>query len=173
MKKFSAPSTSPRQSGMVLIVALVMLVVIGLASVAIMRNVMSTDVISDNNRLNAQAMQAAQAALRYCETHVTALDAVADPADESWHDFGNWNANSGTNVATNVPTDFVTSADNSVTKRKTDRKAPQCMAQKRSLTGTAEVTVVTARGFSDNYVQDTAGHTQSGAVVWLQSIVKF
>jgi hypothetical protein len=50
------------------------------------------------------------------------------------------------------------------------------MAQRRTLTGAAatdNIVVVTARGFSDNYVQDSAGHTQSGSVVWLQSIIQY
>ena len=173
---------APQQSGVVLIVALVMLVVIGLASVAIMRNTLSNDIIADNNRLQAQAMQAAQAGLRYCEsqagnTSLTAQAAAATPNQENWNALANWIGNAGSTLsdqaALQVPASFVTSTDNATTKRRSDRKLPQCMAQIRTL-GSAKVFVVTARGFSDNYVEDTVtGHTQAGAVVWLQSIVQF
>lgn len=169
-----------RQSGVVLIVAMVMLVIIGLASVAIMRNTLSNDIIADNNRLQSQAMQAAQAGLRYCESLAgtptqTAQAAAASPDLENWNTFANWTGNAGATLAAQaalqVPASFVNSLDSSATKRRNSRKLPQCMAQIRSL-GTANVYVVTARGFSDNYIE-TNGRTQTGAVVWLQSIVQF
>jgi len=48
-------------------------------------------------------------------------------------------------------------------------KAPQCLIEGNlSLAG---VYVVTARGFSPDYSEDEKGHTASGSVVWLQSIV--
>lgn len=163
-----------QQSGVVLIVALVMLVIIGLASAAIMRNALSSDTISDNNRRQAHALQAAQAALRYCEGLVQAgpsinsTPAAATPDDEDWLAFSNWLKPADTAGAPKtVPASFLSSTSTRVTPSKT----PQCMAQSRSVGGQV-VYVITARGFSENYEANTAGQTQAGAVVWLQSIIK-
>ena len=55
-----------RARGFSLIVAMLMLAVIGLASAAIMRNAISGDQVANNNRLQTQASQYAQLALRFC-----------------------------------------------------------------------------------------------------------
>lgn len=164
-----------RQSGVVLIVALVMLVVIGLASVSIMRNAISTDIISDNTRRQTQALQGAQAGLRFCEMQVTSNDVAVAPEaaaasiqEEDWQTFSNWQA---TGKRRDVTAGFLQDADS----KGAPLHVPQCMAQLRTVGGTAgTVVVITARGFSDNYTEDTTNHrTQAGAVVWLQSIVQF
>jgi Tfp pilus assembly protein PilX len=180
MNKRTSFATSRRQDGVVLIVAMVMLVVIGLASVAIMRNTLANDIVADNGRVQTQAMQAAQAGLRYCESLVQANSApqaaAVAPAPETWTAYANWASASDTatlssNSALNVPLSFVTSGDPHATLRSATRMRPQCMAQMRTL-GSDNVVVVTARGFSDNYTQDAVGHTTAGAVIWLQSIIK-
>ena len=56
-----------QQQGIVLIVVLIMLVVIGLVSVNMMRESLSTDQVSNNVRSEALASEAAQIALAYCE----------------------------------------------------------------------------------------------------------
>jgi len=158
----------------VLVVALVMLAIIGLMSAAIMRNAISTDVVSDNNRRQTQANQAAQAALRYCEKLVTGevtvpagspafsvATAVTSQANETWVTFANWLAAQAAGGPVAVPSTVYTTS-----------KPPQCMAQHRTLTGANDVIVVTARGFSDNHEQDAQGHTKAGSVIWLQSIVQ-
>lgn len=170
------PALAHRQAGVVLIVALVMLVIIGLASAAIMRNVLTGDTVSDNNRRQAHALQAAQAALRYCEGKVqddaaaNALPAVANIDDEDWKNFSNWlKAASTAGAPKTVPASFLTPGGTNPTVPK---KLPQCMAQFRTV-GAGKVIVVTARGFSENYEADsTTGRTQAGAVVWLQSIIQ-
>lgn len=164
-----------RQRGVVLIVALVMLAIIGLMSAAVMRNALSNDVVSDNNRRSNQATQAAQAALRYCEqlltgevtvpagaTALSTAAAESNPSNERWTSFSNWKLATNAGGPVSVPSTVYTSS-----------KAPQCMAQKRTL-GTSEVIVVTARGFSDNYAEnsDASGRTKAGSVVWLQSIIR-
>lgn len=177
MKHFTRPPVHHRQqSGVVLIVALVMLVIIGLASAAIMRNALTGDTVSDNIRRQAHALQAAQAALRYCEGEVqrapaaNALPAPAAGVDaEDWRTFSNWLKQFPTEGAPKVvPAAFLTAGD---TNRNIPKKLPQCMAQFRTL-GSGQVIVVTARGFSENYEADTSGRTQAGAVVWLQSIIQ-
>ena len=159
-----------RQSGVVLIVALVMLVVIGLASVSIMRNAISADIVSDNARRQNQALQGAQMALRFCENRVLAgtlppAAAITDSATqtENWQVFTNWtNKNNHTVASDTIPAPANT---------------PTCMAQFRTIgavggVGGTNVVVTTARGFSENYVENNTRQTQAGSVVWLQSIVQ-
>jgi Tfp pilus assembly protein PilX len=179
-------SRSRRQHGVVLVVALVMLVIIGLASVAVMRNVMSNDLVSENNRRQGQAMQAAQAALRFCEGELvknvmTPAAAVDAENDENWNTFSNWTTDgalsSGGPVRVNEA--YLNSASQGQSTRyDTDDTSgttrPQCMAQNRVLADGRSVIVVTARGFSDNFVADPtqSNVTVAGAVVWLQSFIQ-
>lgn len=165
----------PKEAGVVLIVALVMLVVISLASVAVMRNTMNADTVSDNARRQTQALQAAQAALRYCEDQIvnntlTPTDAVSAPAtQEDWKIFANW---LDAAKYTSVPSTFTSSSANGAAAAGFTNP-PQCMAQYRSLSGsTNSLVVITARGFSDNYSSSSNGQTSAGSVIWLQSIIQ-
>jgi len=158
--------SSHQQKGVALMVALVMLVIIGLASVSIMRGALSSDLVANNTRVQALASQAAQIALRYCEDQ-TALPAPvitilpAAPADE-WSTFGNW---SDANKAFAVPDDYMQSANSTFSY---DTK-PQCMAQLTAIGNPPQPAYkVTARGFSPDY-SAVDGNTKSGSVVWLQS----
>lgn len=162
------------QRGVALIVALVMLLVISIASVSVMRSAQTTDVVSENTRRQAQATQAAQAALRFCENAVVAgtlapATAAATVAQEEWQTFNNWMSSTAVSARRQVSRAFVTSTDTKVVRSATF-KLPQCMAQSRTVTG-GSVVVITARGFSDNYTEDTSGRTTAGSVVWLQSII--
>lgn len=186
--RLSRQAAPPRQqAGVVLIIALIMLVVIALTSAAVMRNSLDADMASQNTRRQTQAMQAAQAALGYCEgksrddavkaTYVK--PAAVPPAKEFWDQFAQWTAPAAPVVETspapsasgqvNVPSDVLTSA--AIDANDPPRYAPQCMAQYRTVpSSTKQVVVVTARGFSNDY-QETSGRTQAGSVVWLQSVL--
>ena len=172
-----------QQRGVVLVIALIMLIVIGLASVAVMRNVMNTDLVSENNRRQSQAMQAAQTALRYCETQLEAGQnpqaASTSQSEESWRAFSKWQED-GTSLSQGKPIRVPAASLNS-SNHQTSRYAdsgptaklrPQCMAQSRDTGSGTPIIVVTARGFSDDYSAANNGITTSGAVVWLQSIVQ-
>jgi type IV pilus assembly protein PilX len=159
------------QRGVVLIVALLVLVIIGLMSASIMRGALSSDLIANNARVQTLASHAAQIALRYCEDQTTANvvtihveDAVALEENHTWHTFTKW---SDANIVNDVPPDFLQSADSTFTPA----TAPQCIVQKVDLGGGKTVYQVTARGFSPDYSADEAGHTLTGSVVWLQSVV--
>ena len=168
------PSCRTPERGVALIVALVMLLVISIASVSVMRSAQTTDVVSENTRRQAQATQAAQAALRFCENAVVAgtlspAAAAASVTQEEWQTFNNWMSGTAVSARREVSRAFVTSSDNKVIRSATF-KLPQCMAQNRAVSG-GSVVVITARGFSDNYTEDQAGRTTAGSVVWLQSII--
>ena len=73
LRFFVLPASTRRNArarGFSLIMAMLMLAAIGLASAAIMRNATSADQVADGNRLQTQARQYAQLALRFCESQL-------------------------------------------------------------------------------------------------------
>lgn len=170
MRRYRYGAGVTSQSGVTLIVAMVVLVVIGLASAAVMRGALSSDLAVNNTRVQSLASQAAQVALKYCESQVVAptpaITILAAPgADEhmAWELFANW-SNAG--MVNDIPVEFVKSELSSFGPA----QVPQCIAQ-RSVAGTANVIVITARGFSPDYDADDAGNTETGSVVWMQYIL--
>ena len=162
---------APRgERGVALLVALVVLVIIGLMSASIMRGALSSDLIANNTRVQTLASQSAQIALRYCEDQstanvpaITVRPAAANPDLNDWLTYASW---ADDNIVNEVPSDYL-SSDNSTA---TPSKAPQCIVQEM-LVGGVKVYQVTARGFSPDYSADESGFTNTGSVVWLQSIV--
>lgn len=160
------------ERGVALMVALVMLVIIGIASVSIMRGALSSDLIANNTRVQTLAMQAAQIGLRYCEdeavkhakTLPTVVHVLDDSGDRAWETLGNWGDADKVNE---VPSEYM-SSDNSTFVPGT---SPQCMVQQKNLSGQT-IYEVTARGFSPDYAADEDGSTASGSVVWLQSMLR-
>jgi hypothetical protein len=150
-----------------LIIAMLMLAVIGLASAAIMRNATIGDQVANNNRLQTQANQYAQFALRLCENQlalpstarsVTLLAAASPPA---WSKARNWMTTAAGPAHTLAPADLGRALQ--------ARVAPQCLMEATSL---PKVYTVTARGFSADFSADpVTGSTRSGSVVWLQATI--
>ena len=64
------------QSGVSLIIVLIMLGVIALTSAATLRNASSNERVSNNFRMQVLAQEYAEAALRYCESQLTLADAT-------------------------------------------------------------------------------------------------
>jgi type II secretory pathway pseudopilin PulG len=155
-----------RERGFSLIVAMLMLAVIGLASAAIMRNAVSGDQVANNNRLQTQASQYAQLALRFCqaqlglppEARVARLQPQSTPP--AWTTQRNWSGTS--NVAHTL-----TAAETGASVQ--PRVAPQCLAEASSLPNTY---TVTARGFSADFKADpSTGATRTGSAVWVQATI--
>ena len=153
--------------GFSLIIAMLMLAVIGLASAAIMRNATSGDQVANSNRLQTQANQYAQLALRFCESQLAlassmrsvALLPAATPA--AWTVQGNW---SGTHP--NVAHTLVAAEIGSAVL---PRVAPQCVME---ATAVPNVYTLTARGFSADFKADPGtGATRNGSIVWLQATI--
>lgn len=163
------PEAGTRQQGMALIVALVLLAVIGLTSAAVMRGSLNSDLMANTARVQSLATQAAHLALRYCESElvkpspaIPVLAARASGEPGQWEDFGKWFPEGGD--ARTVPDAWLKSADGGVSAT---QRSPQCLAEHSPLGGTAYI--VTARGFSPDFSEDSRGRTQTGSVVWLQS----
>ena len=147
---------------------MLMLAVIGLASAAIMRNATSGDQVANNNRLQTQANQYAQLALRYCQNQM-ALEAAsravpllpaADPP--AWTAPQTWSAAGGSHAAHTLA-----APDLGGTVQ--PRIAPQCLIE---ATAVPNVYTLTARGYSADWSGDPAtGVTRNGSSVWLQATV--
>lgn len=167
-----ARSGRVRQQGVTLIVALVMLVVIGLASAAVMRGSLTADTLANNARVQSLATQAAQLALRFCETQIERLPAdwvtgfsiqtaTATGEAHHWETYDNWTSGG---MAMDVPSTVIASTNSTFTPS----TLPQCLAEySNDVTGVKTV-IVTARGFSPDYAE-TSGRQTAGSVVWLQS----
>lgn len=158
--------TRLRARGFSLIVAMLMLAVIGLASAAIMRNAVSGDQVANNNRLQTQASQYAQLALRLCtgqfgqapEARVVRVLPLTTPP--AWTTQRNW-SDSGANLAHTL-----TAAE--IGAGVQPRVPPQCLVEATSL---PDVYTVTARGFSSDFKADASGATRTGSAVWVQATV--
>ncbi len=157
-----------RERGFSLIVAMLMLAVIGLFSAAVIRNATSGDQVANGNRLQTQANQYAQLAMRWCESQM-ALDAsaravplYAAAATPAWTQHQNWTSSGASAAHTLAARDIGTSAPQ-------PRVAPQCLME---ATSTPHLVTITARGFSADFQADPAtGATRNGAAVWLQATV--
>lgn len=154
-----------RARGFSLIIALLMLAVIGLASAAIMRNAASADQVANNNRLQTQAHQYAQLALRFCESQLAlpsssrsaALQPAATPP--AWTLQAAWTTRSVAHTL--VPVEIGSAVHPHV--------PPQCLME---ATASPNLYTVTARGFSADYKADPrTGATRNGSAIWLQATV--
>lgn len=186
------------QSGISLIIVLILTVVIGLTAAAAMRGATSSQRFTNNVRMENMAQQYAEAALRYCEAQVqipytnaaplairtgnlaaanipvrNMAPAVPAPTT-NWENSLTWTAVAGTVGPALARVDLQAGQYSSTLSTTLPSKAPQCAVEMQGLvnaTQTFTVTVVTSRGFSSDYAADASGNTTKGSVVWLQSIL--
>jgi len=156
-----------RAQGFSLIVAMLMLAVIGLASAAIMRNAVSGDQVANNNRLQTQAHQYAQLALRFCQSQLTlppearVVPLLTGATPPAWTVQRNWTG-TGPNTAHTL-------SAREIGPGVPPRVAPQCVMEASNL---PNVYTVTARGFSADFKADpSTGATRTGSAVWLQATI--
>ena len=174
-----------RRQGASLIIVLVLLVVISLTSAASLRNASSNERVSHNFRMHWLAEQYAEAALRYCQSQLLLADtqrvsslqesvllAISAAAVPAWANPQTWSGSGGAYTSlTSVAQSFVESLDSAFVPQ----MLPQCVVERPALpllqngvlVGSADVYVITARGFSPDYREIRPG-ARSGAVVWLQ-----
>ena len=174
-------SQSPRaHRGVSLIIVMILMIIIGITASTAMRNASSEQRATNNQRMEATALQYAEAALRYCEAQMAispassrtapkltgAIPGPFDPGPTAgWWDTATWTGSSGlaSSTRTVVPSNII--QDNVATTVLPNRW-PECVVE----TQTGGITVITARGFSTDYTWDVpTGRTLTGAVVWLQS----
>jgi len=176
--------------GFSLIVVMIMLVVIGLTAASAMRGATASQKVTNNVRMDNLAQQYAEAALRYCEAQLQLVDAnrvntlkaaniptvdmSAAGAVPLWQNVTSWTGAAGSGGASATRTALPQSQYSTLgLSSSVPAKAPECVAETQTIAAATPftVTVITARGFSPNYVADINGNTVAGSVVWLQSIV--
>jgi len=193
----SRPQLAQAQRGVVLIIALILLVVISLLAVTSLRNAGSTETVLGNVRTTELATQAAEIALRHCESSVVEIVTVASggsstyaanlngftaanilPASTTttaqWQDISIWDSNSTAPVV--LPLSIV----NQTATTATYKRPPECMVESLPvmLAGGLSTTasfVITARGFGPEVPALTDPTTRvrpTGTEVWLQSHIE-
>ena len=195
---FSAPRTAATppnwpghrdERGVVLVIALVLLVIVSLLAVTSMRNAVSTESVAGNVRTTELATQAADIALRHCESSAIKnellwfgykdAEATYDAAGftlahvrravtaDHWKSVANWDT--PTTAVFVLPSGLVGGTA-------TYQRPPECMVE--SLLGTSArpkpfAFLVTARGFGPEVPAADANRTRpTGTVVWLQSTIE-
>lgn len=182
------------QTGISLIIVLIMLVVIGLTSAAAIRNATSGERATNNIRMQNLAQQYAEAALRYCEAQVSLADSdpnrVATLRDANivqtafvvgqaafqptplWKQTITWTGAAGSGGASSSRTVLPQSQIKSGNSSITPKTLPQCVAERQIMADGKIALILTARGFSPDYTAAAfTGLTTGGSVVWLQSIL--
>lgn len=166
-----------RQSGISLIITLIMLVVIGLTASAAMRGAISSERIVNNMRSESVAQQYAEAALKYCEEEMEkpSVSRIPELQDANlttitgvplWQAPDTWHGGTAKRIV--LPVGRIKSVDSSYVPS----ALPQCFVEREILPDASTAMVVTGRGFSPDYTADAAtGKTKSGSVVWLQSML--
>ena len=187
-------SIARRQGGIVLVITLIMLVVISLLAVTSTRDAASTESVAGNVRITEMATQAAEIALRHCESSVlnaltlargrpalygtTFFSANILPSSVTphWQDMTIWDSAS-TEVYV-LPLSMVNQVG---MENPTYKRPPECMVEPLPVVpsgGTAVSTsssfVITTRGFGPDVIAADAGRSRPvGSEVWLQSQIKF
>ena len=189
---------SPRsQQGVVLIIALILLVIISLLAVTSMRGASSAESIAGNVRTTELATQAAEIALRHCESSAIELakptgtydtaglsvasiwPVVSTPSQSTvtWQYTGMWDtATASSTVTYALPLSMLNQSGMTTTFN----RPPECMVELLSggmPTGLASVTpsafVITVRGFGPEVPAATGTRIRPvGTEVWLQSTIE-
>lgn len=178
------------QTGVSLIIVMVMVVIIGLTSAAAIRGATSNERVTNNIRMQSLAQQYSEAALRYCEAEIIKPDAdrvatlrnanivqtnfvagqtTFQTSPAPWELTATWVGTGGASASkTSLPQVQIKSSASSVSPT----TLPQCVAERQVMADGTVATILTSRGFSPGYTANaTSGATTGGSVVWLQSIL--
>ena len=172
-----APLQVGGQRGVVLIICLMFLLLISITAAVSVRGATSSEAVANNSRTQALAMQAAEAALGYCEKLFNEFAkngigqappaAPVGGAPYTWQTLANWDG-AGTQANVQV-VPFGDSASGEV--KRYFRRSPECIAQ-YYMVGKTDTAVITARGFGPDVAEVNAARSApKGAEVWLQSIL--
>lgn len=183
MRRHPTLPSQASQSGVVLPIALIMLVIVSFAGLLAARNSATFEQFSNNMRTNQVARTAAEDALRYCErvarasvessaafgtdpNRISATEIAADTemaiSGGIWNTRTNWIAGAA-NLITYTP-----GFDDDVRTSARLRNNPTCIIQRM----VNDRFLITARGLSnDATVDDDTGMLTAGSEVWLQSIL--
>lgn len=160
-------------AGLSLVMVLVLLAAMSLGAVASLRLLAGTHKVGSSFRMQALALQAAEAALRYCESQLLLPEASrpaglrdadlpqASMQSPAWKQAARWQS---ALLPALPPAWWDAAASRGV-------PSPACLVETQALPG-GRVHVVTARGFAPDWRGDAAtGRTDAGAVAWLQAVL--
>jgi Tfp pilus assembly protein PilX len=176
------------QTGVVMVVALILLSLIAISAAVLVRSGVLGSRISGNAAVQAQALQMAEAGLRWCEQQVLAQNTLGfagsiqvktqaiDPSRPSeplaWQTESNW---SNANFVTLVPNSIVATLGTDASKF---NQAPLCIAEEMMLPlrpggdPTEKSFVITVRGYSAGY-QSSILFGGTGSMAKVQSTLRF
>jgi type IV pilus assembly protein PilX len=170
------------QHGVVLVIALILLVLISLLAVTSLRNAGSSESVAGNVRTTELATQAADIALRYCESkalEMATAGVTPDSTPDQWKTPAAWDAPNtkkpwdGTSTSAFVlPATFVNQAGMTYD---TYKRPPECMVEKLPAvtTSASMFYLITARGFGPGVAAADATRSRpNGSEVWLQSSIE-
>ena len=186
------PTRSKEQSGLVLIVSIVLLAVVSILAAFSTRNAASAENVAGNVRLNELAMQAAEIVLRHCEesvAEVMAVDAGAPPtyptlsftmshvlpeeSGSAWQAAADWDISTAPVYV--LPLAHLNQSDLAATYQ----RPPECMVARTPFVlpsgaiSTTAAFVVTARGFGPEVPAAGPDRLRPvGSEVWLQSHIE-
>ena len=179
----------PKERGVVLVIALIMLVIISLLAVNSMRNATSTESVLGSVRTSQLASQAAEIALSHCEysvndvvnsaglytTTFTSANILPTSTIPNWQSTTIWDTTSTVAIYI-LPIASVNLSGMTMT---TYLRPPECMVERlpvmlsAGVISTSNSFVVTARGFGPEIPAANAGRSRpTGSVVWLQSTIQ-
>jgi type IV pilus assembly protein PilX len=168
------------QRGIVLLLVLIVLVVLSGAAIWAAKASISGEQIANNIRISATVNELAELALRYCEDGViknnNAIVRLAFPTStpsgelpSAWQTLGNWTTPGNINT---VPAAQLQDA-----LGRSPANAPVCMVEEMRLAPIdmqrLQGYLITARGFSQDYVEAANGTITSGTDAWVQSMIRF
>lgn len=190
-KHFVPKQCYATQQGVVLIVALIMLAIISLMAATTIKGSGSSEALSNNSRTQALALQAADAAIRYCEEGVqnaliagraaeairaNSLYITVSVTPENFVAGTNLNWTSLATWDTGPKSALIYVLTNQFLPANVYKRMPECMAQYQHDLATGTQVVISARGFGPE-VSDVAGtdvdRKPTGSEVWLQSYLSF
>lgn len=174
------------QRGVVLIITMVLLVVMSLLGIATLRSAASTESAAGNVRTTELATEAADIALRHCESSViklmggapytttfVAANILAPSEPQKWHDMSQGTGWDSTSTATYIlPLSLVNPASMEFAVYK---RAPECQVEMLPAVTTKKVMffVITARGFGPEVAAAALDRSPpTGSEVWLQSHIE-
>ena len=180
------PTLPKNQRGLVLIVSIVLLAIVSVLAALSTRNAASAENVSGNVRLTELATQAAEVALRHCESSVAHVitgatydtnfeltNILPTGSESAWETAAGWDT--ATAHVYVLPLALVNQPDLAVTYK----RAPECMVARTpwvlssGAISTTTAFVITARGFGPEVPAADPNRTRPvGTEVWLQSHIE-
>ena len=159
---------------------LIILVVLSGAAIWAAKASISGEQLANNIRISATVTELAELALRYCEDGVIQNNsnlvrlpfpegAASGELPSAWQTLSNWTVTSNINVMPNAQLQDALG--------RSPAKAPICMIEEMRLAPIdmqrLQGFLITARGFSQDYVEAANGAITSGTDAWVQTMIRF